>query len=165
MLAAIDELTKVYNRHYFFDQLEREIAAARRYSLPISVLIFDLDGLKKLNDSFGHGLGDEALRTLAQRLVRFSRASDVVARLGGDEFAVILPRTDRAGAAEMARRLQVSVESEPLTAGPGRELRLAVSCGVAAFPEDAGDGGALIRHADGHMYAAKAARYGRRMSG
>ncbi|MDP2674048.1 MAG: GGDEF domain-containing protein [Dehalococcoidia bacterium] len=161
MLAAIDELTKVYNRHYFFDQLDREIAAARRYSVPVSVLIFDLDGLKKLNDSFGHGLGDEALRILAQRLVRFSRASDVVARLGGDEFAVILPRSDRAGAAEMARRLQGSVENEPLTAVPGRELRLAVSCGLASFPEDASDSGTLIRHADGQMYAAKAARYGR----
>ena len=165
MLAAIDELTKVYNRHYFFDQLEREIATARRYSVPVSVLIFDLDGLKKLNDSFGHSLGDEALRTLAQRLVRYSRASDVVARLGGDEFAVILPRSDRAGAAEMARRLQTSVESEPLTAVPGARLRLAVSCGLASFPEDASDGGALIRHADGHMYAAKAARYQRRPEG
>ena len=161
MLAAIDELTKVYNRHYFFDQLDREIAAARRYWVPVSVLVFDLDGLKKLNDSFGHGVGDEALRTLAQRLVRFSRASDVVARLGGDEFAVILPRTDRAGAAEMARRLQGSVENEPLTAVPGRELRLAVSCGLASFPEDASDSGTLMRHADGHMYAAKAARYER----
>ena len=161
MLAAIDELTKVYNRHHFFDQLDREIAAARRYWVPVSVLIFDLDGLKKLNDSFGHGLGDEALRILAQRLVRFSRASDVVARLGGDEFAVILPRTDRAGAVEMARRLQSSVESEPLTALAGHELRLAVSCGLASFPEDAGDGGALMRHADGQMYAAKAARYQR----
>ena len=161
MLAAIDELTKVYNRHYFFDQLDREIAAARRYWVPVSLLIFDLDGLKKLNDSFGHGLGDEALRILAQRLVRFSRASDVVARLGGDEFAVILPRTDRAGAVEMARRLQSSVESEPLTAVPGRELRLAVSCGLASFPDDASDGGALIRHADGQMYAAKAGRYQR----
>jgi len=161
MLAAIDELTKVYNRHHFFDQLDREIAVAQRYSVPVSVLIFDLDGLKKLNDSFGHGLGDEALRILAQRLVRFSRASDVVARLGGDEFAVILPRTDRAGAAGMARRLQSSVEHEPLSAVPGREMRLAVSCGLASFPEDASDSSALIRHADGQMYAAKAARYGR----
>ena len=161
MLAAFDDLTKVYNRHHFFDQLDREISAARRHWMPVSVLVFDLDGLKKLNDSFGHGLGDEALRTLAQRLVRFSRGSDLVARLGGDEFAVILPRTDRAGAVEMARRLQSSVEDEPLTAVPGRELRLAVSCGLASFPEDASDTGTLMRHADGHMYAAKAARYER----
>ena len=161
MLAAIDDLTKVYNRHHFFDQLDREIAAARRHGMPVSVLVFDLDGLKKLNDNFGHGLGDVALRTLAQRLVRFSRGSDLVARLGGDEFAVILPRTDRAGAVEMARRLQSSVENEPLTAAPGRELRLAVSCGLASFPEDASDTGTLMRHADGHMYAAKAARYER----
>ena len=157
-MAAIDELTKVYNRRYFFDQLDREIAAANRYGTPVSVLVFDLDDLKKLNDSFGHSLGDEALRSLAQRLVRYSRASDVVARLGGDEFAVILPRTDSDGAAEIAERLQSCVESDVLTAEQGRELRLAVSCGRASFPEDADDVGVLLRKADGHMYAAKAAR-------
>jgi diguanylate cyclase (GGDEF)-like protein len=158
MLAVIDELTKVYNRRYFFDQLDREIAAASRYATPVSVLVFDLDGLKKLNDSFGHDIGDEALRSLAQRLVRYSRASDVVARLGGDEFAVILPRTDCAGAKEIAQRLQSCVESDVLATGKGRELHLAVSCGRASFPEDAVDAGMLLRNADGHMYAAKAAR-------
>ncbi len=157
-LATIDELTKVYNRHYFFDQLDREIAASRRYALPLSVLTFDLDGLKKLNDNFGHSLGDEALRCLAQRLVRYSRAPDIVARLGGDEFAVILPRTDSAGAAELAKRLQSQVESDVLAAGSGRELRLRVSCGRASFPEDADDASILLLHADGRMYAAKAAR-------
>ncbi len=157
-LAAVDELTKVYNRRHFFDQLGREIAFARRYGAPASVLVLDLDGLKKLNDSFGHSLGDEALRTLAQRLVRYSRASDVVARLGGDEFAVILPRTDRAGAAEIAQRLQTSVEGDPLAAVPGRELHISVSCGSASFPEDGDDAEQILRLADGCMYAAKAAR-------
>lgn len=157
-MAATDELTKVYNRRYFFDQLDREIGAANRYGTPVSVLVFDLDDLKKLNDNFGHSLGDEALRSLAQRLVRYSRASDVVARLGGDEFAVILPRTDGAGAAEIAGRLQSCVENDLLTAGKDRELRLAVSCGRASLPEDADDAGMLLRKADGQMYAAKAAR-------
>ncbi len=124
----------------------------------MSVLIFDVDGLKKLNDNFGHGVGDEALRTLAQRLVRYARASDIVARLGGDEFAVILPHTDHAGAADIARRLQISVEREALAAVPGRELRIAVSCGFASFPEDADDASVLLRRADGRLYAAKAAR-------
>ena len=157
-MAAIDELTKVHSRRYFFDQLDREIAAARRYAMPVSVLLFDLDGLKKLNDTFGHSLGDEALRTFAQRLVRYSRASDIVARLGGDEFAVILPRTDSEGAKDIARRLQSSVESDVLAAVPGRELRIAVSCGFATFSEDADDASMLVRQADGRMYAAKAAR-------
>jgi diguanylate cyclase (GGDEF)-like protein len=159
-LAAIDDLTNVYNRRYFFDQLDREVSAASRYSTPVSVLILDLDGLKNLNDSFGHGVGDEALRTLAQRLVRYSRASDIVARLGGDEFAVILPRTPSKGAADIARRLQASVEKEALVAVPGRELRIGVSCGLATLPDDADDVGHLIRQADGRMYAAKAARQG-----
>lgn len=157
-MAAIDELTRVYNRRYFFDQLDRELAAARRYSVPVSVLILDLDGLKKLNDSFGHETGDEALRTLAQRLVRYSRASDIVARVGGDEFAVILSRTDSAGAVQIARRMQSSVEDEVPLAGKGSRLRIAVSFGFASFPEDAEDAGQLLRQADGRMYAAKAAR-------
>jgi diguanylate cyclase (GGDEF)-like protein len=157
-MAAIDELTRVYNRRYFFDQLDRELAAARRYSVPVSVLILDLDGLKGLNDNFGHETGDEALRTLAQRLVRYSRASDIVARLGGDEFAVILSRTDSAGAVQIARRMQSSVEDEVPLAGKGRRLRIAVSFGFASFPEDAEDAGQLLRQADGRMYAAKAAR-------
>lgn len=159
-MAAVDELTRVYNRRHFFDQLDRELAAARRYSVPVSVLILDLDGLKQLNDSFGHEAGDEALRTLAQRLMRYSRASDIVARLGGDEFAVILSRTDSEGAAQIARRLQESVEDEVPVAGRHRRLRIAVSFGFASFPEDAEDAGQLIRQADGRMYAAKAARRG-----
>ena len=157
-LATVDDLTKVYNRRYCFDQLDREIAASRRYAMSVSVLTFDLDGLKDLNDNFGHGLGDEALRSLAQRLVRYSRAPDIVARLGGDEFAVILPRTDSAGAADLAKRLQSCVEGEVLLGGKGRELRLRVSCGCASFPEDADDASVLLRQADGRMYAAKAAR-------
>lgn len=161
-LATIDDLTKVYNRRYFFEQLDREFAAAGRYSMSVSVLLLDVDGLKKLNDNFGHGLGDEALRTVAQRLVRYSRASDIVARLGGDEFAVILPHTDHAGAADIARRLQISVEGEALAVVPDRELRIAVSCGFASFPEDADDASALLRWADGRLYAAKAARQGAR---
>ena len=157
-LATIDDLTKVYNRRYFFDQLDHEIAASRRYAMPVSVLTFDLDGLKDLNDNFGHGLGDEALRSLAQRLVRYSRDPDIVARLGGDEFAVILPRTDSAGAADLAKRLQGCVEGDVLLGGEGRELRLRVSCGCASFPDDADDASMLLRQADGRMYAAKAAR-------
>jgi diguanylate cyclase (GGDEF)-like protein len=158
--AAVDELTRVYNRHYFFDQLEREFAAARRYESPLSVLIFDLDGLKALNDRFGHGSGDEALRVLAQRLVRYSRASDIVARLGGDEFAVILSRTDCAGAAQIARRLQTCVEGDIPAAGNNHSLRIAVSCGSASFPEDGKEASEILRQADGRMYAAKAARNG-----
>jgi diguanylate cyclase (GGDEF)-like protein len=81
-----------------------------------------------------------------------------VARLGGDEFAVILPRTDSAGAADLAKRLQGRVEGDVLLGGKGRELRLRVSCGCASFPEDADDASMLLRQADGRMYAAKAAR-------
>jgi diguanylate cyclase (GGDEF)-like protein len=158
-LAAVDELTRVYNRHFFFDQLDREISASRRYSMPFSILIFDLDELKRLNDDFGHDVGDQALRLLAQRLVRHSRSPDIVARLGGDEFAVILPHTGSEGAQEIAGRLQDSVEQEVIAGVSKKEIRIAVSCGFACFPEDADDANALLRQADGRMYASKAARY------
>lgn len=157
-MASMDDLTRVYNRRYFFEQLDRELAAARRYSIPLSVAIVDLDGLKRLNDGFGHDVGDAALRTLAQRLVRYARTSDTVARLGGDEFAVILPRTDNKVAAQVVRRLYESIEAEDTAVGNGCPVRLSVSCGFASFPDDAGDAEQVLRQADVRMYAAKVAR-------
>ncbi len=138
--------------------MDRELAAASRYEMPASVVILDLDGLKRLNDTFGHDAGDEALRTVAQRLVRYARASDIVARLGGDEFAVILPRTDEEGAARIVHRIQELIEREPVAAPDGSAVAIGVSCGYASFPGDADDASLLLRTADGRMYAAKAAR-------
>jgi diguanylate cyclase (GGDEF)-like protein len=157
-MAAIDELTKVYNRRYFFEQLEREMAAAQRYDSPLALLIVDLDGLKYINDNYGHSAGDGALRTVAQCLVRLSRAADLVARLGGDEFAVILPRTDKGGAADIGARLQQAVSQSPLYVAEGVSAPLTISCGCGAFPEDAPDIEGLLRQADGSMYCGKAAR-------
>ncbi len=157
-LAAVDELTKVSNRRHFFDQLSREVCSAARYDTPLAVLMLDFDGLKTINDTFGHTAGDEALCALAQRLVRFSRASDLVARIGGDEFAVILPRTDAQGAQDLSHRLQRAVEDESLPFGEGQRIAIAISCGVAAFPDDAQDAETLLRRADANMYGAKMAR-------
>ncbi len=156
--AAMDELTGVYNRRYFFDEMAREMAFTTRYSSPLAVAILDVDGLKGVNDRLGHAAGDEVLRTVALRLVRYSRASDLVARIGGDEFALILPRTDSQAAREMASRLQWAVEQQPVTLSDGQDLSVAVSCGTASCPEDAEDADALVRRADAIMYCVKAAR-------
>ncbi len=157
-LAAVDELTGVSNRRHFFDQLDREVRSAARYQAPLAVLMLDFDGLKTINDTFGHIGGDEALCALAQRLVRFSRASDLVARIGGDEFAVILPRTDAQGAQDLSHRLQRAVEDGALALDGGRQIAIAISCGAAAFPDDAQDAETLLRQADANMYSAKMAR-------
>lgn len=157
-LAAIDDLTGVYNRRYFFEQLEREVAEARRYNGRLAILLVDLDGLKRLNDRFGHWAGDQALRAVAQRLVLSSRGADVVARLGGDEFALILPRTGRQGAQELALRLAEAIAAQTLDVGHGPRLELSVSCGVAAFPVDGDDIEALLQAADASMYTAKLAK-------
>ncbi|MFQ6019385.1 MAG: GGDEF domain-containing protein [Dehalococcoidia bacterium] len=156
-MAIHDELTRIYNRRYFFEQLARESAEARRYNSRLAVLMLDMDGLKDINDGYGHGAGDEALCAVAQRLVRNTRAADIVARLGGDEFAVILPRSGREGAQEMTTRLCRAVRSQPLLLDDGTILDLSVSCGLAVFPDDGDDVEGLIREADATMYASKAA--------
>src|SRR3990172_559413 len=157
-LAAMDELTGVYNRRYFFEEVNREMAFASRYKSPLAVAILDLDGLKAINDNLGHAAGDEVLRTVAMRLVRYSRASDLVARIGGDEFALILPRTNSRGAQDIAARLQYAVELDPVAFADGQDAHVAISYGIASYPEDADDIYSLIRRADAVMYCAKAAR-------
>ncbi|MBI2912713.1 MAG: GGDEF domain-containing protein [Chloroflexi bacterium] len=156
--AATDELTGVYNRRYFFEEVNREMALADRYSSPLAVAILDVDGLKAVNDRLGHAAGDEVLRSVALRLLRYSRASDLAARIGGDEFALILPRTNAQAAQEMAARLQWAVDQHPVVLADGSELSVAISCGTASFPEEAQDTDALLRRADAVMYCIKAAR-------
>ncbi len=156
--AATDELTGVYNRRYFFEELNRQMALAGRYSSPLAVAILDVDGLKAVNDRLGHAAGDEVLRSIALRLLRYSRASDLAARIGGDEFALILPRTNAQAALEMAGRLQWAVDQHLIVLADGRQLSVAISCGTASFPEEAADTEALVRRADAVMYCIKAAR-------
>lgn len=156
--SATDEVTKVYNRRYFFDQLEREMAVATRYSLPLAVIIVDLDGFKQINDTLGHVVGDKVLNAVAQRLVRYSRAADLVARMGGDEFALLLPRTETRGAAEVADRLRRCVAFRPVQVDGQHHVTVSICCGVASYPEDAQDIEGLIRHADAQLYCGKASR-------
>jgi diguanylate cyclase (GGDEF)-like protein len=125
-LADRDALTSVLNRRAFVRELSRMMAFTVRYRTPCSVIYFDVNGMKQINDSLGHGAGDAALNHLAGVLVRNVRASDVVGRLGGDEFAVALVQTGREGAMEKAEMLSAAVQRQPaIWNGAALEVRVA----------------------------------------
>jgi diguanylate cyclase (GGDEF)-like protein len=129
-LTTHDDLTGLPNRSWFFDRLDEEVDRARRYGNPLSLVMVDLDHFRRVNDSFGHPLGDTALAEVARLLAANVRASDVVARYGGEEFMIILPETDAAGAALAAEKLRMVVEVNDISL-EGPEIKVTISCGVA----------------------------------
>lgn len=154
-LAITDGLTGLYNARHFYEELEKEIARAQRYSTAFSLALFDIDDFKVLNDTYGHQAGDEVLRDVAEKILHVSRKTDVVARYGGEEFISILPNTPKEEAYKHAHRIKDSVEGK-LYLG-ANSVRLTLSGGISAFPEDATDAKALLYAADMAMYKAKAA--------
>lgn len=148
-LAVTDDLTGIYNRRYLSEALEREIYRAERYGHPFSILLFDLDGFKQLNDTHGHLVGDDALRSLAHLILHQVRRVDILARFGGDEFALVLPETDAAGAAAVERKIKSSVNARDVRGQP-----LSISAGIAVFrPGVSSD--ALLHEADMALYRDK----------
>ena len=157
-LADRDALTPLFNRRALMRELARARAVTERYGGPASLVYFDLDGLKAINDRFGHSAGDAVLRAVAERLIGHVRASDVAGRMGGDEFAVILTQTNGFQAEAKARALAEAIAAEPVEGLPS-VLRLRVSWGVAEIrPEASPD--AIVAEADAAMYAARHARPG-----
>jgi diguanylate cyclase (GGDEF)-like protein len=154
-LAHQDALIELPNRRGFMRQLERLIARVSRYGDPAAMLFVDLDGLKMINDSFGHPAGDEALIQVAQMLCAGVRKSDCVARLGGDEFGILLERADEESAKETASRL-VSLIAGSEFCFDGTCVPLSVAIGVAVIePQDRAE--SVMARADQAMYAEKAA--------
>ena len=152
-MAATDEMTGVANRRKFMETLRVETVRSRRGSDPLSLLLVDLDHLKKINDTQGHQAGDAAIRHVADILTRRRRASDLPGRLGGEEFALLMPATLKDGAVLTAERICREVSGYPVP----RVGTVTVSIGVATMPEDAREEEPLIRVADRRLYAAKAA--------
>jgi diguanylate cyclase (GGDEF)-like protein len=153
--AVTDELTGLANRRRFLVQLEAEIARSRRNGSQVGLILADLDDFKRVNDTHGHQVGDEALRGFAQILATLARDIDLPVRLGGEEFAVLLPDTDLAGAAQLAERLRLALEAAEI--GPRRAaIRLTASFGVSAFPAAAAAED-LLSDADRRLYDAKRA--------
>ncbi len=159
-LAVTDPLTGLYNRHFFHEIVRREVVQAERYGQPFALAVVDVNGLREVNNRYGHLAGDELLRQAARFLRTHVRAADEVIRWGGDEFLILMPRTDEAQAGAVARRLLDALD-RPADGAPS----LALSIGVAAWRpghtvED------VLREADRHMYRHKSeARQLRPLSG
>ncbi len=152
-LASTDELTGLSNRRRFTEAFHVEMARVRRTGHPLSLVMFDVDHLKRINDSHGHPTGDAAIRHVADALRRGRRETDITARLGGEEFAILMPGTERMGAVKAAERIRRELSDTTIpTVGS-----VTVSIGVAAAPEEASDEKVLLRIADERLYAAKAA--------
>jgi diguanylate cyclase (GGDEF)-like protein/PAS domain S-box-containing protein len=156
-LAYQDALTGLDNRASLIAGLDRAVERSRRRATKLVGLFIDLDGFKEVNDLHGHDAGDRLLIEAARRLRAVMRSSDPVARLGGDEFFVVLEDLpDAAPAERVAKKLLAELQA-PYDIGVGRTLRISASIGASLFPDDAGDGATLIKHADAAMYAAKQA--------
>ncbi|HLZ74663.1 GGDEF domain-containing protein [Phenylobacterium sp.] len=155
-LADRDALTPLLNRRAFLRELGRIRTFAQRYGSPASLVYFDLDDLKGVNDRLGHAAGDAALKAVAERLQQHVRESDIVGRMGGDEFAVILAQADRATAEAKAASLARAIEAEPLKFGEW-SAPLHISWGVREITQDA-EPEALVTDADQAMYAQKRQR-------
>jgi diguanylate cyclase (GGDEF)-like protein len=147
-------LTGIFNRAQLFPTLEQEVRRTRRSARGFCLLMIDLDGLKAVNDSYGHHRGDEVLRSLAGVIRRSIRLVDTAYRYGGDEFLVLLPETDFAGAFVVAEKIRAGAEEVGLEAGDG-ELLTSVSIGLVSCPEDGTSGEELMFAADRAMYQAK----------
>lgn len=155
-MMTSDGLTSIANRRYFDDSFHRELARCVRHNRPIAVLLLDIDHFKRVNDLYGHLIGDECLKELCQRVRATVRTDDLFARIGGEEFALVLSETGREEALLVAERVRARIEAEPFAVARRLEVPLTVSIGVAHSDE------AILRSteefladADAQLYAAK----------
>jgi diguanylate cyclase (GGDEF)-like protein len=154
ILSTIDSLTGLHNRAYFFAALDREIQRSARSQRGFCLLMLDLDGLKPINDSFGHFEGDRVLRGIGEVIQGRVRRIDTAARYGGDEFVALLPETDPTGAYILAEKIRRGAAELAIDAG-GRQIRTSLSIGVAAFPADGRTADDLMIAADQAMFTSK----------
>jgi len=156
LLAVTDELTGFYNRRYFYELVEIELARSRRYHHPTSLILIDVDHFKLVNDRYGHTTGDQVLQEMCAHIRKAVRESDILGRHGGEEFVLLLPETPVERAYEVAERLRQLVAGNPVKIGD-IEIGVSVSAGVAALSNTCRDADSLFRCSDVAMYQAKQA--------
>jgi diguanylate cyclase (GGDEF)-like protein len=156
--AATDALTGLYNRRMFDQHVTRELNRSRRYSYPLALLLFDLRNFKLANDTYGHPVGDEALRSMARACTEIIRSSDYACRIGGDEFGLVLPQSETKSAHALAQRIIEQFERYVRALTPDVEVGL--DYGVAAYPDNGDSPTSLYEVADRNLYAYKKASRG-----
>ncbi|MCP4446147.1 MAG: diguanylate cyclase [Myxococcales bacterium] len=157
-MTIVDGLTGAHNKRYFLEFLEREIARCSRYGRPLSLIMFDIDRFKAVNDTHGHLTGDYVLKELCRMLLGRTRKEELLARYGGEEFACVLPETGHAGAMAFAEQIRTLTDSTPFEY-EGDSFQITISLGVTTLNNDGGDlivePSVLIKEADENLYAAK----------
>jgi diguanylate cyclase (GGDEF)-like protein len=154
-LALRDELTGLVNRHHFRERAAAALEAGGTGDLPMSVILLDVDHFKDVNDTFGHAVGDLALKGIAAACAAIARPSDVLARYGGEEFALLLPMTDLRGAVLVAEQMRQAVAARPIDRGDGQYLHATVSVGITSREGSSGSLDTLLESADRALYHAK----------
>ena len=153
-LAMIDSLTEVYNRRHFFRVATLEFSRARRYQDPLTAIMLDIDHFKKVNDLFGHAIGDQVLKSVADRSNQILRSSDIIGRYGGEEFAILLVKSDLNIGLMVAERIRNHVSQMAIDSG-SRQKMVTISLGVASIDDGCLDIDDLLARADQALYAAK----------
>lgn len=158
--AETDELTGVANRRELLCYLDKRIAEARRTNTPLSFAMFDIDNFKRVNDNYGHCVGDEAIRYVVRTAQKVVRLNDRIGRMGGEEFGIVLPKSSQENAATVCERMRERLREQGFPVGPGEKLQVTISSGVARLTDE-DDAASLIERADKALYEAK--RSGRDM--
>lgn len=158
-LATTDELTGLHNRKYLLERMEQEISRSKRYGNALSVLLFDLDFFKVVNDIYGYEWGDVLLRSIADKLKQLIRKEDILTRYGDEEFIVVLPNTPESNAFLFAERFRKEIERmEFIPAGEEERHPITISGGISTFPcfpDTEEDANTIIRYAEHALYNAK----------
>ena len=154
-IAMSDGLTGAMTRRGWVDAAQKEFARSRRHGSDASIILFDIDHFKRVNDGYGHPAGDTVLQTLAQRCISTLRVNDMLGRIGGEEFAILLPSTNSEGAFELAERVRMLLAETPVEVN-GAELHVTASFGICSLDRYINDVDAWMATADVFLYSAKA---------
>ena len=154
-LVSHDQLTQLYTHNFLEAEMSEMVKQSKRYNLPFTYIILDLDHFKQINDEFGHLVGNQVLRALVRTMRSVSRDSDLLARYGGDEFEIILPQTDETGALAYAEKLRKAVERTEIVSPDGIKIRITISVGLSPVFTSNDSVTAIQTRADQALYEAK----------